>query len=806
VINSTLPYLLTDNWSLERYYNGSIPEFHEITRSLLLLKRNENRALPDHHYRLILAQDLSAENAMGGQGLKSIGDLLRTGFFTLANQHLELRGGNIYVQETQQNSWQQLVTFIPPMVLQTAFLHIRQPLLADDPEYLREYFKQYVVPNFNNTALPTAYIPQLKALCIQQSGLHDLHLHLNGSTETDSIWQDYLMEPDKIYKELKAAFEKEEVKEHLIQESFFLSPIKFYGLLLIARKLRRVLFHLLYPYLDSALTAIPRALMLKDILDPFSYRIRNALNHPLAELLWPRQDLQKPMAVEGLMYMMIFKNLAKSPDSFLGSMFHFYLLILGLCNRLLVQQTHQYGLEQFQKHTLNGLREYSERVYLNRFVQMQGNMDGHINFIEGRFSPKETKFEALAMFRAINRGWDKMIELTLEDCKRQNPPIKCQFQKPELRLVGHFIKRKDDNADKWIRFKNLRKNIWKRALVLALLWKNDVNLQKKITGIDAASNEFNTPPEVFAPAFRLLRHVGFRHFTYHAGEDFYHLLSGLRAIYEAIEFTGLSVGDRIGHATATGLSAQQWNHSIGSEMHMLRGERLDDLLFTYYLIVQLDIQELIPRLPAIANLIHEHTSIIYGNQIPVHILLEAWQLRRYCPILASCSTAQEARRKSVYDAHSWQELPRKRTTAAWDILWLYHQADCRKRYKEIISVKTLELFNLEEMELFQKAMLRLMHDREIIIETLPTSNVRIGYYKDYSGYHLWNWMHWAEQGFKVPPVVVGTDDTGIFATNIYNEYANIYCFLSKKEGVSHQKAIDFVKQLDENSRIYRFEV
>ena len=83
---------------------------------------------------------------------------------------------------------------------------------------------------------------------------------------------------------------------------------------------------------------------------------------------------------------------------------------------------------------------------------------------------------------------------------------------------------------------------------------NNSPFAKYIVGIDAAASEFDAPPEVFAPAFRYLKRNGFKHFTYHAGEDFYHLLGGLRCIYEAVDFLNLSYGDRIGHATAAGIS------------------------------------------------------------------------------------------------------------------------------------------------------------------------------------------------------------------------------------------------------------
>ena len=56
----------------------------------------------------------------------------------------------------------------------------------------------------------------------------------------------------------------------------------------------------------------------------------------------------------------------------------------------------------------------------------------------------------------------------------------------------------------------------------------------------------------------------------------------------------------------------------------------------------------------------------------------------------------------------------------------------------------------------------------------------------------------------MPPSVVGTDDAGIFATNIYNEYANIYCNLVNIHKISRNKALSIIEELDKNAKIYRF--
>ena len=67
--------------------------------------------------------------------------------------------------------------------------------------------------------------------------------------------------------------------------------------------------------------------------------------------------------------------------------------------------------------------------------------------------------------------------------------------------------------------------------------------------------------------------------TFHVGEDFRHLLSGLRAVDEALRFLKMGPGDRIGHGMALGLSYRIWCQRVGNEVAMPRGERLDDLVW-----------------------------------------------------------------------------------------------------------------------------------------------------------------------------------------------------------------------------------
>jgi hypothetical protein len=189
-----------------------------------------------------------------------------------------------------------------------------------------------------------------------------------------------------------------------------------------------------------------------------------------------------------------------------------------------------------------------------------------------------------------------------------------------------------------------------------------------IVGIDAASLELAAPPEVFAPAFRFLREypIEMRRryttketfgkyeeisslvknrrlgMTYHVGEDFRHILSGLRAIHEVIEFLKPHPGDRLGHAIALGLSPEVWAAQAGYQAVIHMQEWLDNLVWVHHLLGPG--HNLIGEL-AVEDLIQRYSRKIYqksnspkkpgkeetGLDLTPPTLYDSWRLRQLDP-------------------------------------------------------------------------------------------------------------------------------------------------------------------------------
>ncbi|MBR8758724.1 Adenosine deaminase [Porphyromonas levii] len=792
-MTSVFRHILSDKESLSDYRIGRFPEFEDIKRRLLLEVRKGNIYTPDHYY--LASMDVEFE------GIDNLDKFLRLGLSRLAKEHLTLKGDRIFVIPNKYNSWIDLITYIPPLILQMIFLHTERPLgrfCCGDAR--REYFKDYICPNTMFTSLPRVDIPQLNAFVEKHKGLHDLHIHLNGSVETDNVWQDMLSQPDKVYRELKenSNYEKEDLlREQLEQEYHLIDPEDFRNLLFKARSLREYFFWCIFSPNKS------------------SCRCNHEKNypsfcHPFADLIGDNAKKGSQVPIEGLMYLSIFDYMAgvEKPSIELVHKFHFYLLILGLAHRLMTQQRHQYGFRQFQKITMNELRSYSEKEFKPRFHQLHGNTSQNICYLEGRFSPKRGDVENVKYICKINKGWDDFTNSLMRSRSNGKDSITDQ---PQLALIAHFIKKPDKDKNTYIRHEELRYDVWEKAKAIAIVKDRHYSKFKNLVGIDAASSELDAPPEVFAPAYRYLRRHGFNHFTYHAGEDFYHILGGLRAIYEAIVFTGLQRGDRIGHAVAAGVSPKVWSENIQGRLTIKKGEYLDDLIFAHHLIKERNHIALEAKVPLLTDKIRELCFDVYNESYPVHILEEAWLFRRFCPSALHDILFDSRSRHHRYGNAEYHDIIKankgvliNKYDRKIEILIKYHSQEYRKEYDKLINIRTDELFSFEEINQLQLLILKCMAEREIVIETLPTSNMRIGHHSSYKMYHLWNWLKWGKEGRAIPPIVLGSDDPGIFMTSIFHEYASIYCCMVYEMEIWPADAMEVIRSLEANSRIYKF--
>lgn len=111
--------------------------------------------------------------------------------------------------------------------------------------------------------------------------------------------------------------------------------------------------------------------------------------------------------------------------------------------------------------------------------------------------------------------------------------------------------------------------------ILQRMLKNKALQDKEfsIVGVDFTGSDEKARPEVYAQLVRYARRhqkINLKQFTYHAGEDFYDLLDGIRTIHEVLRYLKWDEHCRIGHALALALA------SIPERYYELRGWNVID--------------------------------------------------------------------------------------------------------------------------------------------------------------------------------------------------------------------------------------
>ena len=318
---SYLRYLLSDNVSLRKYFRERKGvSLKEVSRSSLVKVRLLGYAVPDHYYRLGVEASFLNVNELS--------ELFTVGLPRMADEYLEMHDGRVYVKGERMNDWQLLLPQIPPLLLTTMMIWKKHGPIVDS--YV-DFAHDNLLPSVRYTALPSAYLPEMAMLREENHGFDDLHIHLNGAVETDLAWHDFLRYPELVYQEILKAYGNDKVKEQIEQLTEVPDPIDFLHLFCIAGRLREWIFgKVVYG------TNIYSVSSFENLLTKLTDMSECYKEHPFKQVMG---DDTSPLILEGLLYIKALDYMSAHPlDMAVAGAFHYYLLILGLCNKLLVQQ------------------------------------------------------------------------------------------------------------------------------------------------------------------------------------------------------------------------------------------------------------------------------------------------------------------------------------------------------------------------------------------------------------------------------------------------------------------------------------
>ena len=520
--------------------------------------------------------------------------------------------------------------------------------------------------------------------------------------------------------------------------------------------------------------------------------------------------------------------------------FYAYLLIKENIRSEMVQANGNVGFDNFLLYQNRKENFIDGTPYQDTYIQMAVRdtiFNQHIKKLEARITPKNTP---RALKEAIERNDTAILKKELSEETKKKLKSKYFYVCHFIKQADDALKTDGNNALlKEYRHYNKRKEVEQQAKALLEFRKTAGCLAERIRGIDASSEEIVCRPEVFAQAFRFLKNESVEQMddemrqpkllpdiciTYHVGEDFLDIIDGLRAIDEAICFLNMRCGDRLGHALALGIDPKEWYDSKSGYILISQMDYLDNLVWLYSKIRKYRIEGLEDTIRYIEKRYDEYFRIVYLNHIrdselqnvieaareyfddrsishgygtnkcyfSINTYYDSWKLRGdnpenfrdgYFKVKSMTYSKWE-----LYDINKiFPENYRIRYNpeAAYLYYSYHYNSDIKKEGEKRCEIKVNPCI-IKAVYAIQLKMQWIVAQKGIGIETNPSSNALIGTFKRYDKHPILNWYNNGltpkpQDVFNVPQIQVSinTDDQGVFATYIENEYAYLALALEK---------------------------
>ncbi len=528
------------------------------------------------------------------------------------------------------------------------------------------------------------------------------------------------------------------------------------------------------------------------------------LYHVLRILLDDETDIQRPVRQKNGQYEIDIKRCIMQ-----------YLRVRNYLFHKSVQQKTIKGLDYFQQehYRVNSALNHAN---INNFWETalrEQLQNGDLCKIEFRTSMSEVYSEFKKDVVHFLKAYHKIV---MEDYCKNGIPYK---RIPQAGLIVHLLKREDETALEkcfhngrmdcsYFQFGQLQQSYCRQIDAFTQLRSEFAELSKYLVGIDAASLENATPVWVFAPVFEKARdssidligrsahdrnYMQSLGFTFHAGEDFRHILSGLRRIDEVAEHLKFHAGDRIGHGIALGIQPQKWREQ-NPVVILPQLEALENYLWAYDTLSSHYSNFQAAILTYMEKRIYGLSRKIYGEDkegIATELLIDGYhQLFSPKTEIASCEAFEMAER----------ELCRKLAdgeTVQWKPELVAAARHCKVFVKKMeqpihCEITQQDILIIEEL---QKILKKKLGKKGIVLEVNPSSNTAIADLDILceSQFYQMNQLN-DDQNIIV---CINSDDPAVFNTNVSNELAYIYYGMLEK-GISREAALLWIDRVRRN--------
>lgn len=339
-------------------------------------------------------------------------------------------------------------------------------------------------------------------------------------------------------------------------------------------------------------------------------------------------------------------------------------------------------------------------------------------------------------------------------------------------------------------------------------------MDEYIVGLDAASDEVIEEPWVYSMAYQTVRsrkstkpvvqntkysseynrvqNIGF---TYHVGEEFSHIISGLRHIDEVIEEFGYKPGDRIGHAMAIGIDVKQWIED-NKVIMMPQLEYMENLLWIWGVGIYengdlgIELEKLESRILDIASKFY-----VPSEGLTVRLLYQAYKEKfRGDHKKAAEKHLKDRKERAKEDDFCANKGCKCCVGEKWTKEGLLLTNYCPRFIKQYRTIMALNVTR-EDVELFealQNHVVKKIEKKGIYIETNPTSNLVIGEFMQMDMHPIFS-MNGRKTESHVM-VTINSDDPAVFGTNIENEFAYIY-YAAEAQGYSKEEILEWIDKI-----------
>lgn len=386
----------------------------------------------------------------------------------------------------------------------------------------------------------------------------------------------------------------------------------------------------------------------------------------------------------------------------------------------------------------------------------------------------------------------------------------------EHALVIHFVKSRPQKSDRpyntyadphpeinptGYRFARYYERELKNAASLADVLHRSPRTQFVLRGLDICSDELAVPTWVMKPLVKYVRKAarnGARYLhsqyaegapmlrtTVHAGEDFAHLLTGLRNVHEAVEMLDLREGDRIGHGLALGVDARAWAERVG-RVAMPLEDRVFDLTWEWVWWSRRGAGSDGARLAYLTRELGRLSREWFGTEMSA-AQLEKLRDDLTDPAQLRAAGFPEGKSVTVRRTDLWKYLTRQ---------------EIFERGRETLWIETAG--EAEAVERISLALRDEISRRGLAIEVNPTSNLLIGDLRDLATHPLWR-LAPPRPRPDLPPlaVTIGSDDPLVFNCRLPSEYQLLFDSLVLA-GLTDTEALDWLERARQHGMERRF--